>query len=169
MADEPPGPPCGTGPSIALKSLLVPTDFSEASECALRYGRALAHAFGASLHVVHVIEDLVATAWAAEVYVTSLPALREEIEKDAQERLARLLDADERERLHARVVLLNGNPFVEILRYARAHEIDLIVLGTHGRGPVAHMLLGSVAEKVVRKATCPVLAVRHPQHEFVRP
>ena len=60
-----------------------------------------------------------------------------------------------------------GSPNVEIVRYAREHQIDLIVLGTHGRGLIGHMLLGSVAERVVRTAPCPVLAVRHPQREFV--
>jgi nucleotide-binding universal stress UspA family protein len=62
-----------------------------------------------------------------------------------------------------------GPPVVEIVRYARDAEIGLIVIGTHGRGGLAHVFLGSVAENVVRKAPCPVLTVRHPQHEFVMP
>ena len=66
-------------------------------------------------------------------------------------------------------VVRQGPPFLEIVRYAQEANIDLIVLGTHGRGGLAHMLLGSVAEKVVRKAPCPVLTVRHPEHEFVAP
>lgn len=70
----------------------------------------------------------------------------------------------------ARFELVNGNSeFVEIVRYAREQNIDLLVLGSHGRGPIAHLLLGSVAEKVVRHAPCPVLTVRHPEHEFVMP
>jgi nucleotide-binding universal stress UspA family protein len=60
-----------------------------------------------------------------------------------------------------------GSPFFEIVRYAEEQQIDLIVIGTHGRGPIGHMLLGSVAEKVVRKSPCPVLTVRQPQHDFV--
>ncbi len=60
-----------------------------------------------------------------------------------------------------------GSPHREIVRYATEHQVDLIVLGTHGRGPLGHMLLGSVAERVVRTAPCPVLTVRHPQREFV--
>jgi nucleotide-binding universal stress UspA family protein len=67
------------------------------------------------------------------------------------------------------LVTLRGSPFVEIVRYAKQHDIDLIVMGTHGRGPIAHMFMGSVAERVVRKATCPVLTVRSPEHEFVMP
>ena len=120
----------------------------------------MAEAFGASLHVVHVMEDLLAHAWAAEVYVASMPNLREEIEKESRQRLGAMLTDGERERLRAETALLAGNPFLEIIRYAKAHDIDLIVMGTHGRGPIAHMLLGSVAEKVVRKSPCPVLTVR---------
>lgn len=154
---------------LAIKTILVPTDFSEASEAALKYGKALAEAFGSSLHLVHVVEDLLAHAWAAEVYVASMPSLREEIEKEATERLGAMLTDQERQRLRATTEVIAGSPFIEIIRYARTHDIDLIVLGTHGRGPVAHMLLGSVAEKVVRKSPCPVLTVRPAQHEFVMP
>ena len=154
---------------LTLKTVLVPTDFSDASESALRYGKAMALAFGASLHVVHVMEDLLAHAWAAEVYVASMPQLRDEIEKESRQRLGTLLTDGERTELRAETALLAGNPFLEIVRYAKAHNIDLIVMGTHGRGPIAHMLLGSVAEKVVRKSPCPVLTVREAQHEFVMP
>ncbi len=154
---------------LTLKTVLVPTDFSDASESALRYGKAMAEAFGASLHVVHVMEDLLAHAWAAEVYVASMPQLRDEIEKESRQRLGALLTDGERTELRAETALLAGNPFLEIIRYAKAHDVDLIVMGTHGRGPIAHMLLGSVAEKVVRKSPCPVLTVREAQHEFVMP
>jgi nucleotide-binding universal stress UspA family protein len=154
---------------LTLKTVLVPTDFSEPSESALRYGKAMAEAFGASLHVVHVMEDLLAHAWAAEVYVASMPQLRDEIEKESRQRLGALLTDTERKAFRAETALLAGNPFLEIIRYAKAHNVDLIVMGTHGRGPIAHMLLGSVAEKVVRKSPCPVLTVREAQHEFVMP
>jgi nucleotide-binding universal stress UspA family protein len=154
---------------LSIKSVLVPTDFSDASETALTYGRGLAEAFGASLHLVHVMEDLLAHAWAAEVYVAAVPNLREEIERESQQRLSAMLPEADRDRLRAEIALLSGNPFIEIIRYAKAHDIDLIVMGTHGRGPIAHMLLGSVAEKVVRKSPCPVLTVRDAQHKFVMP
>jgi len=154
---------------LSIKTVLVPTDFSEASETALNYGRAMAEAFGASLHLVHVMEDLLAHAWAAEVYVASAPNLRADIERESRLRLESMLPETDRERLQARVALLAGNPFIEIIRYAKANGIDLIVMGTHGRGPIAHMLLGSVAERVVRKSPCPVLTVRDAQHQFVMP
>src|SRR5512137_1263012 len=104
---------------LTLKTVLVPTDFSEASESALRYGKAMAERFGASLHVVHVMEDLLAHAWAAEVYVSSMPQLRDEIEKESRLRLAALLTEDERQRFRAETTLLAGNPFLEIIRYAK--------------------------------------------------
>jgi nucleotide-binding universal stress UspA family protein len=153
----------------SIKTILVPTDFSEASETAFQYAKTVAEAFGASLHLVHVMEDLLAHAWTAEVYVASMPQLREEIEKEAQARLGSMLSVEERLRFKAVTALVAGNPFVEIIRYAKTHNIDLIVIGTHGRGPIAHMLLGSVAEKVVRKSPCPVLTVRAAQHELVMP
>jgi nucleotide-binding universal stress UspA family protein len=154
---------------ISLKTVLVPTDFSEASGSALTYGKAMAGAFGASLHLVHVMEDLMAHAWAAEVYVASMPQLRDEIEKESRQRLATVFTDEERRQYRVVTALLAGNPFLEIIRYAKAHDVDLIVMGTHGRGAIAHMLLGSVAEKVVRKSPCPVLTVREAQHQFVMP
>jgi nucleotide-binding universal stress UspA family protein len=64
---------------------------------------------------------------------------------------------------------LNGVPFVEIIRYARESGMDLIVMGAHGRTGLGHLLIGSVTERVVRKSSCPVLTVKHPEHEFVMP
>jgi nucleotide-binding universal stress UspA family protein len=154
---------------ISLKKILVPTDFSGPSAIALKYARALAQAFQGALEVVHVIEDPVAHAWAAEVYVASLPGLYEELEREVRGRLQQLVTSLEQEGVTVRGTLMKGNAFIEIIRFAREQEVDLIVMGTHGRSGVAQMLMGSVAEKVVRKAPCPVLTVRHPQHEFVMP
>ncbi len=153
---------------MKIDKIVVSTDFSEPSEAALRYGRALARSFAASLDVVHVVEDLFAHAWGAETYAASAPALQAEIERQAEGQLLRLVTDRDRRELHARPVLLHGrSPVVEIVAYATRENIDLIVLGTHGRGAIAHLLLGSVAENVVRRAPCPVLTVRQPQHEFV--
>ena len=89
--------------------------------------------------------------------------------RQAQERLGALFTDEERRRFRVRTALRLGSPFVEIIRYARDEHADLIVMGTHGRGAIAHMLLGSVAERVVRKAACPVLTVRHAAHDFELP
>lgn len=153
---------------IAIKTILVPTDFSDTSEVALNYGRALAEAFGSALHVLHVVQDPYAQPWAAEAYGFSLGGLVEQWKQQSSDRLKELLPDAEVDRLRVQRLVVVGHPFVEIIQYAKEHSVDLIVMGTHGRGAVAHMLLGSVAEKVVRKAPCPVLTVRHPQHEFVR-
>jgi nucleotide-binding universal stress UspA family protein len=154
---------------IAIRTILVPTDFSETSEVALRYGKALAGTFGASLHVIHVVQEPFAQPWAVEAYGFSLATLQEEWQKDAAARVEGLLSDEEKAALKATMATVLGHPYVEILRYAQDQSVDLIVLGTHGRGPLGHLVMGSVAERVVRKAPCPVLTVRHPQHEFVVP
>ena len=144
---------------IALTHVLVPTDFSETSDAALRYGKAFASAFGAALHVIHVIEEPYGQPWAVEAYGFSLSALQEEWVKEAEGRMAKILTDDERTSLKAVTTTRLGHPVMEILRYAKEHAVDLIVMGTHGRGPLGHMVMGSVAERVVRKAPCPVLTV----------
>lgn len=152
---------------ITLNTILVPTDFSATSEAALRYGKALADAFGASLHLVHVVQEPFSQPWAVEAYGVSLASLQETWTRDARTRLENALQPDERDRYRAQIATLSGHPVVEILRYAEANAIDLIVLGTHGRGPLSHVVMGSVAERVVRKAPCPVLTVRQPERDFV--
>ena len=149
---------------LSISRILVPTDFSEPSDEALQYAKGLAEKFNASLHVLHVLEDLAAHAWTTEVYVSALPGVHEEMERQARERLDQALSPDEQAKYKAELVLRMGSAFVEVVRYAREQAIDLIVMGTHGRGAIAHMLLGSVAERVVRKANCPVLTVRHKSH-----
>lgn len=154
---------------IDLNTILVPTDFSEPSQKALAYARALTRLFEGSLHVLHVVEEPFVHGWTVEGYVASLPDFREELLHRAAEEMDKLFTADERKLLQVQLVGRAGNPFTEIVRYAKQKEIDLIVMGTHGRGKMAQLLLGSVAEKVVRAAPCPVLTVRHPEHDFVLP
>ena len=150
---------------ISLKKILVPTDFSACSDAALRYARALCEAFDAELHLLHVVQDPYTQPWAAEAFPTPLGEMLEQWQQQARDRLATLVPEQETSR--SRMATVVGSPFYEIVRYAEEQRIDLIVIGTHGRGPIGHMLLGSVAEKVVRKSPCPVLTVRQPQHEFV--
>jgi nucleotide-binding universal stress UspA family protein len=150
---------------ISLKKILVPTDFSACSDAAVRYARALAQAFDAELHLLHVVQDPYTQPWAAEAFPAPLGEMLEQWQQQARERLAALLPGDEASR--SKMATVVGSPFYEIVRYAEEQQMDLIVIGTHGRGPIGHMLLGSVAEKVVRKSPCPVLTVRQPQHDFV--
>lgn len=150
-----------------LKIIVVPVDFSETSDTALTHARDLAAKFQCSLHLLHVVQDPYTQPWGAEAYGVSLPNLLQEMERNAKVRLDSLIPASDE--LQVIKVVKVGSPFVEIVRYAADQKADLIVMGTHGRGAVAHMFLGSVAEKVVRKAGCPVLTVRQPGHEFVQP
>ena len=153
---------------IALKKILVPTDFSECSEVATKYARALSQAFRAELHLIHVLENPYALL-ADPMSFAPPPNFYEDLEAQTRDRLKQICADWEPPQPHVELVTSQGSAFVDIVRYAREHNIDLIVMGTHGRGAIAHMLMGSVAEKVVRKAPCPVLTVRHPQHEFVMP
>jgi nucleotide-binding universal stress UspA family protein len=150
---------------LALKKILVPTDLSECSDAAVRYGRELAAVFGAELHLLHVVQDPYTQPWAAEAFPAPLGDLLEQWETQAQQRLRGSIPEAERDRVVIATQI--GTPFYEIMRYAEEQAVDLIVIGTHGRGPIGHMLLGSVAEKVVRKSPCPVLTVRYPQKDFV--
>ncbi|MEZ5317694.1 MAG: universal stress protein [Vicinamibacterales bacterium] len=155
---------------VYLKHVLVPTDFSEASAVALDYGRTLARTFGATLHVLHVSDDLAAMMLPTGGVSLDLGRFQTEMETAARRSLDQLLDDDDRQALGARPVLVTSHaPAAAIATYARENGVDLIVMATHGRTGMAHALMGSVAEKVVRSAPCPVLTVRHPEHEFLRP
>ena len=156
---------------IALKHILVATDFSEPSDVALAYGRELARAFHATLELLHVVDDLSARSMEYPLYPDLGPA-QEEAEATALSKLESCLSEEDRQVLDARaVVLTSTSPASAIADYARdvTPRIDVIVMGTHGRAGMAHLFMGSVAEKVVRTAPCPVLTVRHPQHDFVLP
>jgi nucleotide-binding universal stress UspA family protein len=155
---------------IALKTILVATDFSKPSEAALTYGRELARQFGATLLVVHVVDNLLTRAAASDGFAFSDPAFQKEVEDAARKQTEGLLSDEDRDLLRAQTVLIVSNtPADAIADSARQAKVELIVMGTHGRGAVAHFFMGSVAERVVRIAPCPVLTVRHPEHEFVRP
>jgi universal stress protein A len=155
---------------IALKKILVPTDFGEAADVALNYARGLARNFGASIDVLHVAEDAAARLYAGEVSLGVPPTLQQDIEKSARAVLEkRLIDNDPKPLPVRPVVVTSNAPAMTIVSYARETGTDLIIMGTHGRGPLAHLFMGSVAERVVRLAGCPVLVVRHPQHEFIVP
>jgi len=153
---------------ILIKNVLVATDFSEPSEAALNYGRELARTFNATLHLLHIADDVVLQSYGIEGYTAVLPELQQEIEQAARGQLDRLLTEEDRTELRAtRVVITGVAKAATIVQYAGCHRIDLIVMGTHGRGAVTQLLMGSVAERVVRTAPCPVLTVHHPEREFV--
>ncbi|MCX5649329.1 MAG: universal stress protein [Planctomycetota bacterium] len=154
---------------IRLAKLLVPTDFSEDSEQAARYAVELAKRFQAEIHCIHVVDipaDLLSTS---DYYMTGpseafLDQIREESKKNLEAFAKKNLEGAQ-----VRTAFLEGSPFVEIIRYAHNQEIDLVVIATHGRTGLRHVLFGSVAEKVVRKAPCPVLVVKRKERDFVLP
>ena len=140
--------------------ILVPMDFSAPSDAALERARAVAVQFAGSLHLLHVAEDPYRALYSAEVFVPEMEGLREEILGEATRRLKDRLRPSDVEQLHATADAIIGTPAMSIVEYAQGHDIDLIVMGTHGRGGMSHLLVGSVAERVVRTAVCPVLTVR---------
>jgi nucleotide-binding universal stress UspA family protein len=155
---------------LSIEQILVPTDFGEPADAALTYGRELAGRFGATLHVLHVAENIYITTFGAETYAAVAPDLQRELEEAARARVAELVIDSDGSGPHTKAVVMTAaSPAFAIIDYAKENGIDLIVMGTHGRGALAHMLMGSVAERVVRLASCPVLTVRHPEHEFVTP
>ena len=158
----------------AFNRILVPVDFSAHSDLALRHATTLADRFGATVEVLHVVEDpFVSGAWSTGVSVPNIPELLTDLVKAARAKLddMKAAAASKGLRLTATVLttVLTGEPADSISDYARTGEFDLIVMGTHGRRGVSHALIGSVAERVVRKAPCPVLTVRETapavQHE----
>ena len=149
-----------------VERLLLPTDFSDTAAFAMDYACELTSAFGAVLHVIHVVENTNPTGgWTAgKRYTTPPPSLTAGIEHEVRNELQSIIDKRTPPVQKSVLVVKTGSPLVEIVRYAAEQHVDLIVMGTHGHGPIAHMLLGSVADNVIRRAPCPVLTVRHPGH-----
>ncbi len=143
---------------MTATNFLVPVDFSEYSDHAVQYAAELARALGARLTLLHVIHELPVGVgdWAAglpESYLGDLEAdVQQSLESAREQVKAAGVDAD--------IVMVHGIPFQSIIDVARDRQADLIVMGTHGRTGLKHVLLGSVAERVVRHAPCPVLVVR---------
>ena len=156
------------GAMVALRNILVATDFSEPSNVALAYGRDLARNYNARLHVMHVVEDVM-LRYSTEVGL-ALPALQEDLVTAARRDLESRITDEDRRQLNAVAVIDTGaNIATAICDYAKGNAIDLIVTGTHGRGAVQHFLMGSVAERVVRSAPCPVLTVHAHERDFIVP
>jgi len=154
---------------VSIKNIMCPVDFSDSSNHALRYAVALAETHGANLCLLHVVQPpMIALPGDPMIPETSSEAL-EEITEASQQRLDGLAKTICQSLPQVTAQIATGAPFLEIITSARIQDIDLIVIGTHGRTGLAHVLIGSVAERVVRKAPCPVLTVKHPEHEFVMP
>jgi nucleotide-binding universal stress UspA family protein len=167
---------------FALNRILVPTNLGEPSRAAIQYGIAFARQFGAKLYLLHVLDakDLDAAIETERVLETLSPEENEgaapeptelEVARNAARHdLGRLLDLQDEQDTRAEYLLRGSGmagPGDAIVACARELEVELIVMGKHNLGFVEHLLAGSVAEKVIRHAPCPVLIVQHPEHDFV--
>ena len=150
-----------------LTRILVPTDFSDASAAALKYACDLADALHAELCVLHVVEDPYPLGAYTEYYSPPPEDFLVRQESQARAQLETVLTPEQKARYHATLELRSGHPVRQILQYLSEHGAGhLVVMATHGRGGVARLMMGSVADKIVRMAPCPVLTVRVPDaHE----
>ena len=155
---------------IDLKNILYPSDFSELSLKALQYATSFAGAYEAQLHCIHVVDEGYQYWMSLGPESVPIGPSIDELTQLAEKHLGDF-KASHLAGLHREAItqVLYGRPYVEICQYARDSRTDLIVLATHGRGGLSHALMGGTAEKVVRKAPCPVLTVRDPEHDFVKP
>jgi nucleotide-binding universal stress UspA family protein len=153
---------------IELKRICVCSDFSAPAERAFDYALTFARQFGAELHVLHVIEDIIPTVPEPGISMLPTQEIMAGLRKGSEEAMTKLLASRDIADVNLKSVIREGVPFREVEAYARENDIQLVVVGTHGRTGLSHLLLGSVAERVVRSAPCPVLTVHLHEREFVK-
>lgn len=152
---------------IEIRKILVPTDFSESARHALGYALSLAEEFHAEVTLLHVVEEM-AVGYASDLFPVPMAEVFHEISAYARKELAALASTGREKGLVVKESLLQGKPSHEIVRVAAEESFDMIVLGTHGRGVLDHALFGSTTDRVVRKAPCPVLTCRRPEHAVAK-
>jgi nucleotide-binding universal stress UspA family protein len=144
---------------LGIRSILVPIDFSVHSKNALKYAVPMARQFGASLHLVYVVEPTIYPADLGFGQVV-LPGVEDELREKGAEELQALIEREIGSRVKASSAVRTGSPHHEILREAEDRGVDLIVVATHGHSGMEHILFGSTADRIVRHARCPVLTIR---------
>ena len=156
---------------VTIKNILVPTDFSESATAAYAYAREMAAIFKSKIILIHVYEPIVFYS-EAPIGMPDLVDIEKNIYASSEQSLDRIIQEhfknDSGQMPGVEKLLVQGKPFIEIIRVAKEQAIDMIIMSTHGRSALEHILLGSVTEKVVRKAPCPVLTIRS-KTEFVMP
>ena len=148
-----------------IKKILVPIDFSDYSKNALKYAAQFAKQFSAKIYLIYVVEPMIYPADFSMGQV-AIPSTDIDLHSRAEEELKKLSKDIVNGGSKVEVLIKTGKPFVEIIESAAANDIDLIIIATHGHTGVEHLLFGSTAEKVVRKAPCPVLTLREPVKGF---
>jgi len=153
---------------LRIERILCPLDFSEFSTKAFDYARSLARHYQAKLFLEHVLEPILA-AYPFYACPEVAKDLFQDLRAHAEQQLQEFVRSHARNGIELESVVREGTVTDQVLAFAEAHAVDLIVMGTHGQQGFDHLLLGSVTEKVLRKARCPVLAVSKPSHNFVVP
>jgi nucleotide-binding universal stress UspA family protein len=148
---------------LAFRNILVPSDFSSASDNAFKYALHFGQHFGAQLHVIHVVEPVLSPQFAG---VPDAPAFFNKELAAAEENLRAWAESSGAAGIGAKLVLRNGFPAHEIVEAAKDLAVDLVIIATQGLTGWKHFCIGSTAERVVRAAPCPVLVVREKEHEF---
>ena len=153
-------------PALQLRRILLPTDFSGCGNFALPYAAAIARAAKAKVICIHVVEPIVpAVGYTGLAEPMPIADMSEQLEDSAERELPRLIDCEDLHGLDIEEVIVHGDAAAEIVRVAAEHEVDLIVISSHGRTGLGRMIFGSTAEAVVRHASCPVLVVKPPPEE----
>ena len=154
---------------IKFKRILFPTDFSPSAQHALDYAISVALEYESSIILAHVIEDI---SFNSSFTLTSFPTslgYHHGMEERAKDELTKAISPQLKRQINTEEVIARGKPFVEIIRLAKEKNADLIVMATHSQTGIRHSHLGSTSERVVRKAPCPVMVIRHPEYQFVMP
>jgi universal stress protein A len=149
---------------LSIGKILVPSDFSPASENAFKYALRFGQEFGADLFLVHVLPPPLAPTFPGEPATLVFPKSES---ASARKSLRAWVDSARAVGVNATVGIRNGMPEYEIVEAAKEHDVDLVIIATHGYTGWKHFCIGSTAERVVRAAPCPVLVVREKEHEFV--
>jgi len=151
-----------------IKKILIPTDFSSSAMHALKYAVEFNKSFNARLYILHVLQDITDFS-EFNLSPTILPQLYAEFEQNATHKLEEIVNHLVPKDTACDTYIIHGVPFFEIIQFSKDEGIDLIIMGSHGRTGIKHVLFGSTAEKVVKKAACPVLTIKHPDSEFEMP
>lgn len=153
---------------LKVERILCPTDFSDFSERAFDYGLSLARQYNAQLYLLHIVRPVI-IGYPEYAIPDSVNEFYGELREHAEEQLREFAKVHNKGGVHTTVVVEEGVVTESILDFAQENAVDMIVMGTHGRRGLQRLTLGSVTERVLRKAACPVLAVRRPAHDFVVP